>query len=358
MDWPVISAADAVEILKTGGVGIDVRSPGEFRAGSIPRFCNAAILNDEHRHLVGIEYKQQGQTKAITLGLKLVEPIKDSIVSGWARHLDTIPSKQRVLICWRGGLRSKFACQWLSENGIEGLRVEGGYKAIRNILTRSLRIVPNLTLLSGMTGSGKSKLLRSFPKDSILDLELHAEHRGSAFGGFLVRPQPTQQTFENRIGFDLIGQSSARIVEDESRMIGKCVLPMAIAERMREASLVILEDSLENRIHRVFTEYIQEPLQVHAAKDVHGSLRLAFNNIEKKLGGLLHKKLVTYLDQAFAADPLNIELQQPWIESLLKQYYDPRYAYSFEAKKRKILFKGNAQQVTDFFTHYFSWRRA
>ena len=54
---------------------LDARSEGEFDHAHIPGAINVPLLNNEHRHLVGIEYKKKGREAAVALGFELVGPL-------------------------------------------------------------------------------------------------------------------------------------------------------------------------------------------------------------------------------------------------------------------------------------------
>jgi tRNA 2-selenouridine synthase SelU len=55
----------------------------------------------------------------------------------------------------------------------------------------------NLKILGGYTGTGKTEILHSLKKgQQVIDLEGLANHRGSAFGGIDLPPQPTTNNFK------------------------------------------------------------------------------------------------------------------------------------------------------------------
>ncbi|HBM45267.1 MAG TPA: tRNA 2-selenouridine(34) synthase MnmH, partial [Halomonas sp.] len=107
---------------------IDVRAPVEFAQGSLPGAVNLPLMVDEERHQVGIAYKQQGQQAAIALGERLVSgEIKQARVAAWQAYLAQHPDAS--IYCFRGGLRSQIAQQWLVDAGLHRPRIEGGWKA-------------------------------------------------------------------------------------------------------------------------------------------------------------------------------------------------------------------------------------
>src|SRR5680860_47878 len=83
---------------------LDVRAPVEFDKGHLPGAINAPLMNDDERHLVGICYKEQGQSKAIELGHQLVQgDIKAQRLEAWKHFCTQHPDG--YLYCFRGGLR-------------------------------------------------------------------------------------------------------------------------------------------------------------------------------------------------------------------------------------------------------------
>ena len=51
---------------------MDVRAPVEYSRGSFPGVFNAPLITDNERHLVGHNFKKNGQLSAIELGHQLV----------------------------------------------------------------------------------------------------------------------------------------------------------------------------------------------------------------------------------------------------------------------------------------------
>ena len=171
---------------------MDVRAPIEFAQGAFPGVVNLPLMNDEERQKVGTCYKQRGQEAAITLGHSLVSgEIKNGRIAAWAAFAKVHP--HGVLYCFRGGLRSQITQQWLqSEAGIAYPRVIGGYKAMRTFLLETTQAAAqecDFTVLSGSTGTGKTELIAQLHHG--IDLEGHANHRGSSFGQ-RITGQPTQ----------------------------------------------------------------------------------------------------------------------------------------------------------------------
>ncbi len=357
MDWASVTAREAIQRLKRGARALDVRSPGEFEQGSLPGFRNIPILNNEHRHLVGLTYKNEGQPAAVELGLKLVTPLRPSLVEAWSQVFGESQVDERLLVCWRGGLRSKMTAEWLSEAGLVGRRVVGGYKAMRKEMLATFDRLPELHVLGGLTGSGKTEFLRRFPVSKVLDLELYANHRGSSFGRKIGSPQPAQQSFENAIGLALFEPEPVMLVEAESRLVGQNVIPTLLKEAMDASPLAILECSTEERIERIYQEYVVEPLALAPRSVVLPHLRDSLARLEKRLGGLRTREIMALLQAAFLPSELNVGNHAAWIECLLREYYDPQYEYAFSKKQRKVAFRGDAATVKAYLTDRLDRRR-
>lgn len=327
---------------------LDVRSEGEFRQGEIPGFSNFPILTNPERHEVGLTYRQQGQDQAVRLGYDLVGPVKDSRVDQWVSEVRSANASGAIVACWRGGMRSQIASQWIRERGVEVLRVQGGTQALRRVLFASLEAPPELLVLGGMTGSGKTELL---PESQVpyVDLEALAEHRGSSFGRYLGRIQPSQQTFENRLGIALLLNSVKNpggqlLVEDESTYIGGVTVPGVFRKQMRSSQVVLLEVSLDERAEWIRKLYVEAPISSGVTEfALKSHFSEALLRIRSKLGGLRHDQIRRQIGEAKSPDE-----HRDWIRSLLEEYYDPLYRYSLEKDARAVIFRGNREEVREW----------
>lgn len=183
---------------------MDVRAPVEYHKGAFPNTVNRPLMNDIERQKVGTSYKQHGQQAAIALGHELVcGALKAERLAAWKAFAEANPNG--YLYCFRGGLRSQIVQQWLKQDaGIDYPRVIGGYKALRNFLFETTRAAVDecdFVLVGGLTGCGKTEVIAAL--DNSLDLEGHANHRGSSFGR-RATPQPAQIDFENRLAIDIL----------------------------------------------------------------------------------------------------------------------------------------------------------
>lgn len=354
-------SGDYADILTNGIPLLDVRAPVEFDKGAFPMASNLPLMNDAERQQVGTCYKQQGQQAAIALGHQLVSgTIKEERIQAWAAFARTHPNG--YLYCFRGGLRSQIAQQWLRERGIVYPRVMGGYKAMRNYLIQTLESAIaqcNFILLGGLTGSGKTELLAEL--DNAIDLEGHANHRGSSFGK-RATAQPCQIDFENRLAIDLLKKrrlgKQCFVLEEESRTIGSCYLPLPLHQAMPGYPIVWLEDGLEQRVRRILKDYVVTLCGdfvsmhgKHAGFEAFAErLRLSLAGISRRLGGERYQRLASIMNAALREQQQDgsVERHCEWIRPLLIEYYDPMYAFQKEGKAARVLFSGGYEEVREF----------
>lgn len=343
----------------------DVRAPVEYSKGAFPCAHNLPLMNDIERQKVGTCYKQKGQQAAIQLGHQLVTGrVREQRMAAWIDFVRNNP--QGYLYCFRGGLRSQTVQQWLKAEGFDYPRIAGGYKAMRTFLIETgYQAVQqcNFIVVGGMTGTGKTEVLMAM--DNAIDLEGHANHRGSSFGK-RVSVQPGQIDFENRLFIDFLkrrdrGQETF-VLEDEARLIGRCALPLELHKGMQQFPLVWLEDSLESRVERILKDYVIDlcgEFISHYGEERGGELfaermRESMGNIAKRLGGERYQGLSATLDEALATQRQtgSVELHRVWIERLLSEYYDPMYVYQRQSKSERILFSGNKGEIIDYLRNY------
>ena len=340
---------------------MDARAPVEFSKGAFPGVLNLPLMTDIERQKVGTCYKQHGQEAAIKLGHQLVcGQVKAERVAAWTAFAKANPDG--YLYCFRGGLRSQTVQRWLKEAGVDYPLVTGGYKAMRTFLLDTLHAAvteSRFVVVGGMTGTGKTEVLAQLPYS--LDLEGIANHRGSSFGK-RATGQPAQIDFENRLAIDILKKRAAGIeqfvLEDESRLVGSCNVPLELHHVMQQCPMVWLEDSFENRVERILKDYVVDlcaeflTVRGHESGFALFSERLlqSLNNIRKRLGGERHQRLLAIMLAALEEQQRSgaVELHRAWIEGLLGEYYDPMYAYQREHKAARIEFAGNQAQVVAY----------
>ncbi len=308
-----LPAGEFLELRKTLPV-VDVRSPGEYATGHIPGAVNVPVFDDAQRAEVGTLYKKEGNLKAVKRGIDLTAPLMSSkLQSG----LELASGGRLLLYCWRGGMRSE-AMAWLfSLGGLEPLVLKGGYKAYRNHILEDLCRERKLMILGGLTGSGKTGILRYMKSSGarVTDLEGLASHRGSAFGALGQGPQPSSEHFANLLFDDLsaYGTETPVWLEDESRNIGTVFMPDCFYARMQSASVIAIMMSIETRMPRLVREYTSFPVE-----DIIASVM----KISKRLGGDRTRDAIEALKRGDYPTAIRITLE----------YYDKSYHYGLSKR--------------------------
>ncbi|HXF65328.1 MAG TPA: tRNA 2-selenouridine(34) synthase MnmH [Burkholderiales bacterium] len=266
---------------------IDVRSESEYSEDHIPGAINCPVLDDAERARVGTIYKQVSPFEAKKIGAALVS-------ANIARHLERRfldrPRDWRPLVyCWRGGSRSGAFVTVLASIGWRAGQLDGGYQAFRRAVLADLARLPGRLrwrVLCGLTGTGKSRLLRALARagGQVLDLEALAAHRGSVLGSLPGAPQPTQKMFESLLWQALTGFDPERpvYVEAESRRIGALRVPEALIGAMWAGECLAIEAPIEVRVGLLEQEYahfLERPeilaAQLEPLAALHGRATLA-----------------------------------------------------------------------------------
>ena len=335
--------SDYRALLANGVPLLDVRAPGEFARGAFPAAVNLPLLTDDERHQVGLRYKEAGGDAALELGHRLVSgTTREERIATWRAWSEAHPDG--ALYCWRGGLRSQIAQEWLAAAGRAAPRVAGGFKALRSFCLEILGREYRWIVLAGRAGSDKTGILGGVPRH--VDLEGLANHRGSAFGR-RDTPQPPPIAFENGLAVRLlrlttgVPRPAAPIaIEDESRTIGRLAVPGRVFSAMQEAPVVVVEARREDRIAQIYRTYV-------AGDDgARPRLEQALDNIRRRLGGERHRTVQEVMQAAF--EGAGAEGHRTWISLLLDWYYDPMYDYQLSLKEDRIVFRGGRVAVTEY----------
>lgn len=301
---------------------IDTRSPAEFAEDHVPGAISCPVLDNDERARVGTIYKQVSPFDAKKIGAALVA--KNIAVHIENQFKDKPRAWKPLVYCWRGGKRSGAMAHILREIGWEAMALEGGYKAYRRYVVGSLAALPaqfTFRVIHGVTGSGKSRMLRALHAAGaqVLDLEDLAAHRGSVLGSLPERTQPSQKWFESLLLRELQNLSMEKpvFVEGESRKIGQLQVPEALIERMRASECLSLQTDTATRVALLMDEY-----------------RHFFTDVEK-LGALLDC-LVGMHSRERIAEWKALAATGDWpvlVARLLEEHYDPAYlrsaAYNF-----------------------------
>jgi tRNA 2-selenouridine synthase len=297
-------------IRKQGAI-LDVRSPAEHQQGRIPDSYNIPLFKNVERTLIGTVYKQESQAAAIDLGLKIIGPKLYELVQ---MAKVCLQGKEGKILCWRGGMRSGFMARLLESINLSTFTLQGGYRSFRRWILQTLNTLPDFRphvfVLGGLTGSGKTSILQTLQQlgEQVIDLETIACHRGSSFGHIGYHEQPSQEQFENEIGFawSQFDFSKPIWIEDEGRLIGKCHLPPFLSQLMSTAPLFFIERSLEERLHILLELYGQASSDALIQSTLRLCKRLGRLKTQEIVDLIIHnhkkeafKQLLLYYDQAY-----------------------------------------------------------
>jgi tRNA 2-selenouridine synthase len=296
-----------------GALILDVRSPSEVARGCIPGAANLPALDDAERAEVGTLWTKVDPARALAraeeLGRAKIERLVED-VRGLRRGRDG----GAVLVhCWRGGMRSARVAAELATRGIPCGKLRGGYKAFRRWVLEAFELPRVVRVVTGPTGSGKTAFLRERAREgaAVIDLEALAHHKGSAFGHLGEQPQPTQEQFENELALAWAASDPARElwIEDESRNIGKLILPAPIFARIQMGEPHVLEVPRSVRVAHLVATYGDADREALAA---------CFRRIEKRCGLERTQRALEHLARGELAAAAEIVLD----------YYDKTYAHS------------------------------
>lgn len=291
---------------------IDVRSPSEWAEFTIPGSINIPFFDDAEREEIGTLYKQVSVQQAKERGLEIMSAKLPSFVKQFAE----IPER-KVVFCWRGGMRSKTTATVLSLMGIHVYRLSGGIRTYRQWVLSTLEqfhFKPKCIVLSGHTGTGKTKILHALAEQGypVIDLEQLAGHRGSIFGGIGLVSN-NQKAFESLLLEELLkwNDSPYVLVEAESKRIGKVVLPPFLVEAKAKGTQIQIELPIAVRVENIMEDY-QPNKHEEACLE-------AFQFIQKRI----HTPIALQIEQA-----LRTKRFDEAIELLLQYYYDSRYEFA------------------------------
>ena len=315
---------------------IDVRSPLEFTEDHIVGAINCPVLSDLERQKVGTIYKRESSFKAKIIGSSLTA--KNIAFHIENNFMEKKGSWQPLIYCWRGGQRSKAFSIVLSEVGWRTNQLKGGYKEYRNQVINFLdNIGPKLkiTLISGKTGSAKTKILKSIENEGgqILDLEGLANHKGSLLGKIPDLIQPSQKFFESLI-FNKIQKLNLKdkiYIEAESSKIGNIHIPKSIWKKMINSPRIEISANVELRAKFLVSDY-----------DYMCNDPTLINPIIKGLKNRLSKKLFD--------EWTNLIDRKKWFDltkSFLENHYDPSYSSNTIKNDRKVIKKITATSLNN-----------
>lgn len=290
---------------------IDVRSPGEYLAGTIPGAINIPLFDEDERSVIGTIYRHGGHEQAIDQGFSYVEKKLAELLTAF----QPFKAKKIAVFCARGGIRSLSVVNLLGQSGYQAFQIAGGYKKYRqDVLDRLQTFHPKLIVIHGLTGTGKTRILQRLAP--AIDLEDLAGHRSSLFGGLDQQPS-NQRTFESRLAQVIVslGQEPY-FIEGESRKIGRVFIPQLLASAMQDAVLVKVHCRLETRIRRIIEDY---PVTDEAMRR---QIETILKSLKQRMGAAPVETMCQLLRIGDLPELVRI---------LLVDYYDKRYSKSMSS---------------------------
>ena len=291
---------------------IDVRSPAEYEVDHIPGAVNLPIFDNDERREIGTLYKMVSREDAVRRGTEIGGRRIGAIIDSLMVYRD----REIVLYCARGGMRSKAVASLVNSLGIKTRRLEDGYRAYRRFVTgylESVKIRPQLFVLQGYTGAGKTEILGHI--ENSIDLEGMAGHRSSVFGGIGLK-QNSQKCFESFLTTRLkeLEMSDYAVIEGESKKVGNLNIPENIFDQMRCAPLIYIDTPIERRVNIIKKEY--------AGFNEHEKIMNSVLSLKNRLGNKKTEEL-TGLYNSGKIDE--------FIEILLLDYYDLLYRHTLDS---------------------------
>jgi tRNA 2-selenouridine synthase len=315
------------EFLNKGkeGIFLDARSPAEYASGHIPGAISFPLFDNEERAIIGTSYKKQGKEAAVEKGLEIVGPK----LAGFVRTArEKTNSKNIFLYCWRGGMRSGSLAWLLRTAGFRVYTLKGGYKIFRRSVLAEFKKKYNLLVLGGKTGTGKTEILKIIAEKGfqVLDLEGLAHHKGSSFGALGQEQQPRIEHFENKMYIQLREMNTDKPlwVEDESRNIGTCSIPLDFWNQMRVSPVFFIDSSLDYRVKRLINEY---------ACFEKKQLAEAIQRISRRIGGQNEKAALLALD---VGDFVTVS-------RIMLDYYDKSYYHGLSKRDPNSVYEISVQ---------------
>jgi len=312
-----IDLEKALALRDRGALLVDARSPAEFAEATIPGAVNVPLFDNDERARVGTVYKEEGKNAAKRLAVELVSPKIPAMLREVAAALEG-RRPPVVVFCWRGGMRSHALTTFLDLAGIPARQLVGGHKIFRAHVREFFERGEwgRLVVLRGMTGVGKTRLLLGLREEGypVLDLEGLANHRGSAFGGLGLSPQPGQKAFEALLWDEMrkIPPGGYALAEGESKHIGRLVLPPRVHESLQEETSLWINASIGYRVRVILEEY---PAMDRLRADFERPIKA----LRMRLGGEAVERLLDLLDRGE---------WETLVRDLMVLYYDPLYRHT------------------------------
>lgn len=311
---------------------IDVRSPSEYKNFSIPGSINIPFFDDAERAEVGTLYKQVSIDAAKERGLDIISAKLPEFIRAFKKI-----EGDKVVFCWRGGMRSKTTAKLLSLMNVHVSRLEEGIRAYRKWVVAELETMQapeKAFVLNGYTGAGKTRILKALEKEGypVIDFEGMANHKGSIFGQIGLEPH-NQKVFDSLLVHRLRALKDAPYVlfEAESHRIGKVVIPPFLCDLKNSSQQLIVDMPMEERVKEILLDYRPTEHQSECME--------AFQLIKSRIHVPVAKQIEEDLESGDFASAIQL---------LLEHYYDSRYKHTglqYPDSQKQFLPVGNIEEA-------------
>jgi tRNA 2-selenouridine synthase len=277
-------------------VFIDVRSPVECAAASIPGAINIPLFDDQEHHRLGLIYRQEGEARARRVALSIVAPKLPGLVDQISAASGL---KTPLLYCRRGGLRSVSLYHILNLSGVQAYRLKRGYKSFRRYVNERLNnyeLNKKVYVLHGLTGVGKTAVLEALEEKAVpvINLEALACHRGSVFGAIGVAKTRSQKDFDALLlaQLDQYKEAPYLFIEGESRRIGDIYLPEFLTTAISRGRKILLTAPVATRTRRIVETYTPETMTSSELE----AIKTALLSLSRRMGLQKVNALITLLE--------------------------------------------------------------
>ncbi|HZB11893.1 MAG TPA: rhodanese-like domain-containing protein [Chryseolinea sp.] len=203
----------------------------------------------------------------------------------------------------RNGTTSKY----LSQDSLVTY-LEGGYEAFKKWRDVAFNNGPQLYLIGGYSGSGKTDFLNYLEHHhhQVINLESLSGHKGSTFGS--NNPQPLHDTFQNTLLHQWYSfQPDAAVwIEEKGPFLGQVGIPSSLYKKMLEATMIHLDVDFEQRLRHIMETYHIVDVQ---------AFRRSIQMLEERMGTSQNHKALHFYDNG----------QKEYCFELLLRYYDRAY---------------------------------
>lgn len=186
--------------------------------------------------------------------------------------------------------------------------LEGGYEAFKTWRDVAFNGGPQLYLIGGYSGSGKTDFLQYLEhhRHQVINLESLSGHKGSAFGS--NNPQPLHDTFQNTLLHQWYSfQPGAAVwIEEKGPFLGQVGIPFSFYKKMLDTTMIHLDVAFEQRLRHIIETYDIVDVQ---------AFRRSIQTLEERMGTSQNHKALHFYDNG----------QKENCFELLLRYYDRAY---------------------------------